>query len=82
MNQHIPIDSMGVSFPKPFLEGTAISAAGCLVSDDSELFGSDTRVFEPQLDILGAREPIIKANKGIIRTRTIYLNNILAFAIK
>lgn len=57
---------MGISLPKPFLESKAISAAGCLVSDDSELFSSITSVFEPQFDVLGARETIIKANKGII----------------
>ena len=66
MNQLIPVDSMGISFPKPFLESKTISTAGCLVSNDSELFSSDTSVFESQLNVLGARESIIKANKRII----------------
>ena len=66
MNQLIPVDSMGISFPKPFLESKTISTAECLVSDDSELFSSNINIFETQLNVLGARETIIKANERII----------------
>ena len=66
MEQHVSANTVSVSFPKPFLDSKAISAAASLVADDAELFGNNVAVLKPQLDVLGAGNSAIKAYQSII----------------
>lgn len=61
VEQHVPIDTVSVRFPKHGFDSKAISTAVSLAANYPELFGSNVRVLEPKLDVLGSVKPIIKA---------------------